>query len=322
MTRDPESKKPDDGNAAATRDDGPPPPSGSEIVRGAAAQDDRNLVAIEKDFDFEDRIWFYWQKYRGWVLATVVALFLAVLAVTGYSAWQTSQQEALEAGFQEATTNEARLEFGRANVDSALGGVALLQVAHSTFAERDWETAAAQYAEAKEALRQTQFFGVARLGEAMSYLKQGDAELARANLESIFRDPVVLNSIRREAGFHLGTLFLGEGDFVNARTTFLSLRDIGVVPNTPWKAAANELLQGHPELISAEIAEQATRARATQAEQPSASAPTQPEVAPAPAPSPAEDTSATVSQILDEVIEEATDPTPAAEETPTQATTP
>ncbi len=308
MTRDPESKKPDDGNVAEARDDTKPAPTGSEIVRGAAAQDDdRNLVAIEKDFEFEDRVWYYWQKYRAWVLATVVGLFLAVLVVTGYSAWQLSQQESLQADFQEATTNEARLEFGRANADSALGGVALLQVAHSTYAERDYETAAAQYGEAREALRDTRFFGVARLGEAMSQLKQGNAELARANLETIFRDPVVINSVRREAGFHLGTLYLGEGDFVNARATLLSLRDIGVVDSAPWKIAANELLQNHPEMISAEIAEQATRARAT---------------APLPAPSdPAmqtpvdEGATEAVGDILDEVLEESAavvEETPAA----------
>ncbi|MGF1482930.1 MAG: hypothetical protein ACFBZ8_01045 [Opitutales bacterium] len=293
MSREPEETKRDSGNVAAAGTS-TPPPSGSEIVRGAVPKDDdRNLVAIEKDFDFEDRVWFYWSKYRTWVLATLVGLFLAVLFVTGYAAWQASRQTALQEDFQQATTIEQKIEFASNHTGAPLAGAALLEVAHSAYAENNYESAAQHYADAKASLTDTRLLGVARLGEAVSQIKLGDTEAGRANLETIFRDPSLLNSVRHEAGHHLAALYMGEGNFVQARSTLSSIRDIGIIPNAPWKQQATALLQQHPDLATIEAAEAATRAHANA---PATSTPT----------TTVEETAPTAAAILEaaEVVEE------------------
>lgn len=170
----------------------------------APKADERNLVKKELDAELppEERIKLWWERNRA---ALAVGAIVALVIVIGFQGIRL-QREAFDRKVQEAwlevTTDEARLAFAEQYETHPLGGIAWLKIGDAAYADSNFEEAQIAYETASEALVEPVFQGRARIGAAISALKNGERERARLALEQLAGDPAMFEAIRAEAAFH------------------------------------------------------------------------------------------------------------------------
>lgn len=184
------------------------------------AQDDRNLVLVDDDFeeaDFEERMWLFWNRNKQAIVTGIAATFIAIFGVYGYQEYLRGKLEATQQAYMNATTPEEKTEFAKQHSENILAGIATLQLADEAYQAEDYARAAELYEQAIKTL-DTQTAGPrAKLGLGVSLAKQGENDRAIQTLESLLDDPESIAAIKAEAAYHLAVLSLGDEDYETAR---------------------------------------------------------------------------------------------------------
>ncbi len=195
----------------------------------APKADERNLVQKELDAELppEERIKVWWERNR---VALALGAIVALVIVVGFQGIRL-QREAFDRKVQEAWLEiadaEERLAFAERYGSHPLGGIAWLKIGDAAYAESNFEEAQIAYEKANTALVEPVFQGRARIGAAISSLKNGDRERARLALEQLAGDPEMFDALRAEAAFHRAILAAEDKDvetFERYRQMLMSLQ--------------------------------------------------------------------------------------------------
>jgi len=215
----------------------------------APQADERNLVIVDEDFeeaDIEDKLWLFWERNKVVVVATVILAIVGVLGVQGYNAWQASQLESMRLSFAEAETPEARLDFAQNHADHPLSAVARMEVARERFEAGEFAAAAELYEQAILPANGSALEGAPALRAGVAYIRAGNAEKGSELLKDLLDKKAILETYRAEAGYHLGILALGSGNYEEAASIFGMVRDM---PNAGiWAAQSQSQLETDPNL--------------------------------------------------------------------------
>lgn len=178
---------------------------------------------LPPDADIEERFNDFWKRNGTFIFGVfgLVTVVVVGIQLAEYLKEKSTQTTITEYGTLE--TIEAKLEFAGNHDDSKIGGMAYLEVANSEFADANFQSAAEHYALAATALEETPLVGPARLGEAVSKLRQ-DAPDALSLLDQVARDPSIVEPVRGEAAYLLAFAYFDRGDHTQA-TRALDLLD-------------------------------------------------------------------------------------------------
>jgi hypothetical protein len=247
----------------------------------AAKGDDRNLVPVEAatTLSFEDQIFLIWKKQRTFILGTLTAVAVVLVAWFVIREVQQSREAGISKAFGEATTLEAKRAFVGEHPDHVLAGVALLALADDGFANKRFDEAARDYGAAAAVLKDPLLVGRARLGEGTANLKSaqssttGEQQLTRAA-----EDATLLMAYRTQAWYILATHAAGAGDVAKARDLIGRLKALD--PESDWANLATgletRLNTENPSASSLEIPSEPMPAAPTSAPTPAESAPAAP----------------------------------------------
>lgn len=204
--------------------------------------DDRNLVKVDDSYaqaSFEDRSWLFWQRHGNKVIGVAVGLCATVIIWQGWKLYQAHELENLQTVYQSADGPAALQTFAQGNPDSNLGKVAQLQAADALFKNKQFKEAAAAYAQAVTLWGKDPIAQRARLGQAMSVLQGGDTSGGQKQLEDIYNDAALADTVRGEAGFDLALLAYQAND---AATVSKWLDEVKKLPEaSQWAGEAKRL---------------------------------------------------------------------------------
>jgi len=198
------------------------------------AGDDRNLVPVEATpvFSFEDKLYVFWQKYRGLILGLCV---LVLVGIVGKGVWDyLARQKELDVqkSYAAAATPEQLKTFSASHTDHVLGGVAQLRIADEAYAAGKSAEAVAAYHKAISSLREGPLAARARLGRALAKIQAGNAAEAINELKQLVNDTAQFKAIRTEAAYHLTSLAVENGNVEEAQK--LSDQLMQIDPTSPW----------------------------------------------------------------------------------------
>ncbi|MFP4353221.1 MAG: tetratricopeptide repeat protein [Puniceicoccaceae bacterium] len=164
------------------------------------------------DGALDDPLHAWWQKNRRSIIAGAALAVLLTAVVFGFRVYRSSQEEAVQAAYNEAVANESLAGFATEYAGHPLAGIAALQTAHDAFDGADWQTALTFYTSATESLARSPLGGKARLGLGASHVKLGQAGEARRVLEALADDGDAFPPARAEAAYLLALMALADGD--------------------------------------------------------------------------------------------------------------
>lgn len=210
------------------------------------AGDDRNLVPVDVSsvMPFEDRLYLFWQKYRGLVLG---ACALILVVIIGKGAWDyMARQKEMETqrAYAAATTTEQLKAFSSANSDHVLAGVAQLRIADEAYVATKSAEAIAAYDRAVSILDNGPLASRARLGRALAKIQSGDIAGGSTELKQLANDATLFKAIRTEAAYHLTSLAVEAGNSEEAQK--LSDQLMQIDPTSPWTQRGLELRASLP----------------------------------------------------------------------------
>jgi hypothetical protein len=210
------------------------------------AGDDRNLVPVDVSsvMPFEDRLYLFWQKYRGLVLAGCALIFLVII---GKGAWDyMARQKELETqrAYASATTTEQLKAFSSSYSGHVLAGVAQLRIADEAYAVAKSAEAVAAYGQAVSILGDGALAGRAQLGLALAKIQSGDTAGGTTELKQLANDAKLFKAIRTEAAYHLTSLAVEAGNSDEAQK--LSDQLMQIDPTSPWTQRGLELRASLP----------------------------------------------------------------------------
>jgi hypothetical protein len=207
----------------------------------AAKGDDRNLVPVDpaSALSFEDQAFLIWKKQRTFIIGSLVAVVVMLVAWFSVRAMQDSREAGIRTAFGEATTIEARRAFAREHAGHPLAGLALLAIADDSYANLRFEEAARDYAAAAGVLKEPLLAGRARIGEGAANLKSSQSSLGEQQLTKVAEDAGMLMAYRSQAWYILATHAAGTGDTAKARDTIGRLKALD--PEGDWASLASAL---------------------------------------------------------------------------------
>ncbi|MGE9294963.1 MAG: tetratricopeptide repeat protein [Puniceicoccales bacterium] len=219
--------------------------AGSEPKKAPVTGDDRNLVEIDDAFseaDIEDRVWLFWQRNKGSIVAAIVILIGGVIGVNVWKMMQDNKVASLQADYSAAYGEPEQLKtFASKHGDTPLAGLALLDLADTQYTDKDYAAAAGLYQQSLKPLQGTVVSGRARLGLGMAQIKAGQTDQGRSTLTSLIADNSALSTIRAEAGYELAQLELLEGNRSAAASVLQQVRDMSNAEI--WSGQADRLMQ-------------------------------------------------------------------------------
>ncbi len=204
----------------------------------APKSDERNIVGPDQvDLnDLENEVFMFWEKNKNLIIGGVVGLFVVFIAYQGWAYLQTQAEIKLQASYQAAATDEAKLAWAEAEAGSPLAGFAFKDLADKAHRAGDFAKAESLYrkaaASAKGAVQQA-----ANMALAATLVELAKAPEAKAILQTIADDAD--NPARPEAQFRLGQIAKNEGDTAAARRHLESIPEDSFL----WKQRADTLLQ-------------------------------------------------------------------------------
>ncbi len=164
------------------------------------------------DTSLEPVVREFWAKNRNLVLGLCAAVLLAIVVREGWRYYADARDREVQAAFAKAGSDATRLgRFAADHAGHPLAGVALLRVADGNFAAGDFKAAAEGYGKAAGALKLDALLGRAKLGQAVSRLRSGDAPGGEAALKAVSADVALPAPVRAEAAYHLATLAVEAG---------------------------------------------------------------------------------------------------------------
>lgn len=209
--------------------------------------DDRNLVAVDDSYagaSFEDRLYLFWEKYKGAVVLLCIALVVIIVGREGLRIWADVQDSRVQATFAEAATPEELRAFATDHRGHPLAGLALLDLADQAYRAGSYHQAAQDYSAAAAILTEPSLKARARMGEAVSHVRDGATAAAEPVLEGLARDASQLLAIRSEAHYHLAVLAREAGDYDRAREKADAILDLN--PGGFWANRAQSLRTSLP----------------------------------------------------------------------------
>ncbi len=142
-----------------------------EIIDGVSTADERKTVILDEDLEgveFDDKVWLYWSRNKGFIISMIVMAFAIVIGVQSWKMYQAHKVEALSTAFANASDTVALEKFAKENAGEMLAGVALLEVADAKYAKGQFADAAKDYKQVASELGANVLKGRALLGQAMS----------------------------------------------------------------------------------------------------------------------------------------------------------
>jgi len=178
---------------------------GEEIVPG----DDRNLVVVDQSYaggDFEDRLWLFWRRQKNNLFLAAALVCVGVIGWQGMKLYQQHVADALQAEYQAAEGAPALLAFAQSHADTTFGKLAQLEAADAFYKDGKFADAAKAYADAATVWGLENYGQRARVGVAMSLLRNNDAAGAHKQFEALANDTQSVAYYRSEAAFDLAVL--------------------------------------------------------------------------------------------------------------------
>lgn len=226
------------------------------------ADDDRNLVVVDEDFqnaDAEDRLWLFWERNKTLIVRGSALVILGILAAIGHHFWQEAQREEVGAEYAACQDEAARRAFAARHPGDPLAAVALAEVGDDlkragklAEAAKAYDEAAAAAGKAGEspvvrslALRARLYAGLTR-----SELGEKGAEAAVA---AIADEPSAPETVRGFAMLSLANLAIARGDSAEA-AKWLNAMDKRLRPGSVWQSDKAFLVRSEPSLTNAPAA--------------------------------------------------------------------
>lgn len=204
----------------------------------APKSDERNIVGPDQiDInDLENEVFMFWQKNRNFILGGVASLFIIFLGYNGWAYLQSQAEIKLQASYQAATSDQAKLAWAESESSSPLAGFAFKDLGDKAFLSGDYAKAETLYRKAAASAKgAVQSAANMALGATLVELAK-NAE-AKAIFQKIADD--ANNPARAEAQFRLGQIANREGDKTAARAHLEAIAEDSPV----WKQRADTLLQ-------------------------------------------------------------------------------
>ncbi len=226
------------------------------------ADDDRNLVVVDEDFqnaDAEDRLWLFWERNKTLIVRGSALVILGILAAIGHHFWQEARREEVGAEYAACQDEAARRAFAARHPGDPLAAVALAEVGDDlkrggklAEAAKAYDEAAAAAGKAGDspvvrslALRARLYAGLTR-----SELGEKGAEAAVA---AIADEPSAPETVRGFAMLSLANLAIARGDSAEA-AKWLNAMDKRLRPGSVWQSDKAFLVRSEPSLTNAPAA--------------------------------------------------------------------
>lgn len=231
--------------------------------KAVPADDDRNLVLVDGDFneaDLDDKIWLFWERNRNYLVFSAVAIFAAGIGYIGIQAIRAHHARSIGADYAIAETPELKVNFAERNRGEPLAAMAALEAADAAYAKSDYDEASRRYALAGElaALAGAKAKPVAvraTVSAALCEIRAGRAEAGLKRLEAVAADPLAEKASKCHALFSLAEYACGQKDFAKARD-YLNRFDRDSAGAAGWSSPAGpkaRLVQAFPELLAADV---------------------------------------------------------------------
>lgn len=228
-------------------------PTPSDPKKKKPADDDRNLVVVDKDFadaDIEDRVWLFWKRHRFTIISTIIVVAVVVIGASVYGVWQKQRTASMQEAYQNAQTAEALAAFAEDYKGQALAAVAAVQLADEAYKAGDFARAAAGYASALSDLKPAPMLQQrVRLGQAIALIRAGQDPKAE-KLIALAQDTSVYDAYRAQADYQLALIAVEAKDYVAARSW---IEQLAALPQAGiWAERAQMLVSLKPEILKAE----------------------------------------------------------------------
>lgn len=226
------------------------------------ADDDRNLVVVDEDFqnaDAEDRLWLFWERNKTLIVRGSALVILGILAAIGHHFWQEAQREEVGAEYAACQDEAARRAFAARHSGDPLAAVALAEVGDDLKRAGKLAEAAKAYDEAAAAAGKAGDSPVVRslalrarlyAGLTRSELGEKGAEAAVA---AIADEPSAPETVRGFAMLSLANLAIARGDSAEA-AKWLNAMDKRLRPGSVWQSDKAFLVRSEPSLTNAPAA--------------------------------------------------------------------
>jgi hypothetical protein len=226
------------------------------------ADDDRNLVVVDEDFqnaDAEDRLWLFWERNKTLIVRGSALVILGILAAIGHHFWQEAQREEVGAEYAACQDEAARRAFAARHPGDPLAAVALAEVGDDLKRAGKLAEAAKAYDEAAVAAGKAGDSPVVRslalrarlyAGLTRSELGEKGAEAAVA---AIADEPSAPETVRGFAMLSLANLAIARGDSAEA-AKWLNAMDKRLRPGSVWQSDKAFLVRSEPSLTNAPAA--------------------------------------------------------------------
>jgi len=226
------------------------------------ADDDRNLVVVDEDFqnaDAEDRLWLFWERNKALIVRGSALVILGILAAIGHHFWQEARREEVGAEYAACQDEAARRAFAARHPGDPLAAVALAEVGDDLKRAGKLAEAAKAYDEAAAAAGKAGDSPVVRslalrarlyAGLTRSELGEKGAEAAVA---AIADEPSAPETVRGFAMLSLANLAIARGDSAEA-AKWLNAMDKRLRPGSVWQSDKAFLVRSEPSLTNAPAA--------------------------------------------------------------------
>ncbi|MFM2132492.1 MAG: hypothetical protein RL646_1695 [Verrucomicrobiota bacterium] len=226
------------------------------------ADDDRNLVVVDEDFqnaDAEDRLWLFWERNKTLIVRGSALVILGILAAIGHHFWQEARREEVGAEYAACQDEAARRAFAARHPGDPLAAVALAEVGDDLKRAGKLAEAAKAYDEAAAAAGKAGDSPVVRslalrarlyAGLTRSELGEKGAEAAVA---AIADEPSAPETVRGFAMLSLANLAIARGDSAEA-AKWLNAMDKRLRPGSVWQSDKAFLVRSEPSLTNAPAA--------------------------------------------------------------------
>ncbi len=176
---------------------------GAEVADASvSAADERKTVILDEDLEgveFDDRVWLYWKRNKGFIISTVVSAFAIIIGVQGWKVYSAKRADSLAEAFAAAGV-EGLEKFSEQNPGTTLAGVALLEVADEAYKAGKYGDAVKAYNRAASELGSGILKGRAMLGAAVCEYSM-DVPKGVLALKSVYGNVELARGYRAHAGY-------------------------------------------------------------------------------------------------------------------------
>lgn len=191
----------------------------------------------------------FWEKWRYWIIGVAALTSLSLLGWKVVELIQERIERSIQASFQEATDEAAKLSFAQRYPKASQTGFIYLQIANERYDAGQYSEAAVYYQKAQKILPSL-LKGRALLGEAISLIQsieESDKAEGENLLKTITEDSALFDTIRAQAAYNRALLYweISNWGAVKDQVNFIeTLEQAGFL----WVQKAQALFRKIPQL--------------------------------------------------------------------------